>query len=258
MIGAGGGRDVLAALVFDQTSVVGVEINEEILRAVTETFGDFTGHLERDPRVHFVNDEARSYIARQRDRYDIIQASLIDTSAATAAGAFVFTENSIYTIEAWRTFFDHLAPKGLLTFSWFYYSDLPAEMVRLTALARAALRERGIADVRAHVLLVRHRVAAKSVGTILVSAEPFSAEDLAAVERVVGAMGFDRRERPATLSSPRSRRVLRPGRAATVRRCASTPRPTTPPSFLTCSAFPTRSAPALPCRGASEATRGRS
>ena len=202
VIGAGGGRDVLAAVVFDQTSVVGVEINEEILRAVTETFGDFTGHLERDPRVHFVNDEARSYIARQRDRYDIIQASLIDTSAATAAGAFVFTENSIYTIEAWRTFLDHLAPKGLLTFSWFYYSDLPAEMVRLTALARAALRERGIADVRAHVLLVRHRVAAKSVGTILVSAEPFSAEDLAAVERVVGAMGFDLVLAPGTAGDP--------------------------------------------------------
>ena len=190
-IGAGGGRDVLTALVFGQRSVVGVEINEEIIRAVTERFGDFTGHLERDPRVLFVNDEARSYIARQRERYDIIQASLIDTSAATAAGAFVLTENSIYTADAWKVFLDHLAPGGILTFSWFYFTDLPAEMYRLTSLARAALLERGIRDVRAHVVLVRQKTTGKSVGTILVSPDPFSADDLTALESVVRAQSFD-------------------------------------------------------------------
>src|SRR3989442_8690602 len=253
VIGAGGGRDVLAALVFGQASVVGVEINEEILRAVTETFGDFTGHLERDPRVLFVNDEARSCIARQRDRYDIIQESLIDTSAATAAGAFVFTENSIYTIEAWRTFLDHLAPKGLLTFSWFYYSDLPAEMVRLTALARAALRERGIADVRAHVLLVRHRVAAKSVGTILVSAEPFSPAEQAAVEEVVGAMGFDLVLAPGsagdpgfTAGAPGAPPPAR-GRRPAVRVHAPPPDP--PPFFHTLRPFPALRPPVSPPGG---------
>jgi len=190
-IGAGGGRDVLAALVFGQRSVVGVEINEAIIGAVTERFGEFTGHLERDPRVAFVNDEARSYIARQRGRYDIIQASLIDTSAATAAGAFVLTENSIYTTDAWKVFLDHLAPRGILAFSWFFFPDLPAEMYRLTSLARAALMERGIRDVRAHVVLVRQKTSGKSVGTILVSPDPFSADDLAALESVVLVERFD-------------------------------------------------------------------
>ncbi|HEV8702216.1 MAG TPA: hypothetical protein VGV60_13165 [Candidatus Polarisedimenticolia bacterium] len=191
VIGAGGGRDILAALVFGQRSVVGVEINEEILRAVTGRFGAFTGHLERDPRVLLVNDEARSYVARQRGRYDIIQASLIDTSAATAAGAFVLTENSIYTLQAWKVFLDHLAPRGVLAFSWFYFSGRPAEMYRLTALAGEALRRRGIAEVRRHILLVRHRTAAKSVGTLLVSPDPFSPEDLAALDSIAGTLRFD-------------------------------------------------------------------
>src|SRR2546428_10742575 len=75
-------------------------------------------------------------------------------------------------------------------------------MVRLTSLARAALCERGITDVRAHVLLVRHRVSAKSVGTILVSTQPFSTEDLAAVEEVVGAMGFDLVLAPGSAGDP--------------------------------------------------------
>ncbi len=190
-IGSGGGRDILAALVFGQRSVVGVEINEDIIRAVTSRFGAFTGHLERDPRVLFVNDEARSYIARQRGRYDIIQASLIDTSAATAAGAFVLTENSIYTLEAWQVFLDHLAPRGVLAFSWFYFPGRPGEMYRLTALAAESLRRLGVEDVRRHIVLVRHRTEAKSVGTLLVSPDPFSREDLAALESVAGALEFD-------------------------------------------------------------------
>ncbi len=37
----------------------------------------------------------------------MIQISLIDTWAATAAGAFVLGENSLYTVEAWTTFLGH-------------------------------------------------------------------------------------------------------------------------------------------------------
>ena len=66
VVGAGGGRDVLSALAFGARSVEAVEINRDVLNTVNGRFGDFTGHLDRDPRVRFVNDEARSYIARPR------------------------------------------------------------------------------------------------------------------------------------------------------------------------------------------------
>ena len=97
VIGAGGGRDVLSALAFGARSVTAVEINKDIIGTVNGRFGDFTGHLDRDPRVRFVNDEARSFVARSPDRFGSIQISLIDTWAATAAGAFVLGENSLYT-----------------------------------------------------------------------------------------------------------------------------------------------------------------
>ena len=103
VVGVGGGRDILSALAFDQKSVTGVEINGQILHALNNVYGDFTGHLDQDPRVTIVNDEARSYVTRSKDRYDIIQMSLTDTWAATAAGAFALSENSLYTIDAWNT-----------------------------------------------------------------------------------------------------------------------------------------------------------
>jgi hypothetical protein len=190
VIGTGGGRDVLSALLFRQRSVVGVEINGDIIELVNGRFGAFTGHLDRFPGVTFVNDEARSYMARQRERFDIVQISLIDTWAATGAGAFVLSEHSLYTTEAWRLFLDRLTPRGVLAVSRFYVGERPDEAYRLVSLAASALAARGVRNPREHILMVRHvghrtgGVWRAGVATILVSPEPFSAEDLDVVDRV--------------------------------------------------------------------------
>jgi len=195
VVGTGGGRDVLSALAFNQRQVTGVEINEGILDLVNRTFGDFTGHLDRDPRVRFVNDEARSYLARLQDRTDIIQISLIDTWAATASGAFVLTENSLYTTDAWRIFLDHLAPRGILSVSRWYYADRPGEVYRLATLASTALMRIGVTRPGDHYAIVRARPAAANgpdgVGTLLLSRDPLSDADLDSLEAVASKMRFD-------------------------------------------------------------------
>ena len=178
VVGVGGGRDILSALEFEQRSVTGVEINGDILDITNNTFGDYTGHLDRDPRVTFVNDEARSYLTRTDDEYDIIQISLIDTWAATAAGAFALSENSLYTTEAWDTFFDRLKPEGVLSVSRWYNTvedNTPLETYRTAALAAEALTEQGIENPRDHILIY-HGVPGFfgiKVATILVSPDPF-------------------------------------------------------------------------------------
>ena len=193
-IGAGGGRDVLSALVFDQKSVLGVEINQAILKAVNTTFGDFTGHLDRNPKVRFANDEARSYIARTGEKFDIIQSSLIDTWAATAAGAFALSENSLYTVEAWTTFFKHLNPGGVVTFSRWYQDKREVEVYRLTTLASTALLRFGAVRPRDHLLIIKNR----SIGTLLASRDPFSEKDLNTLEDVCRRLQYE------IILSPRS------------------------------------------------------
>ncbi len=195
VIGTGGGRDILSALVFDQKSVTGIEINGDILHAVNRTFGDFTGHLDRDPRVTFIRDEARSYVSRLKTRFDIIQVSLIDTWAATAAGAFVLAENSLYTLEAWENFLRHLRSDGILTFSRWYNGGLPAEMYRLTSLAAGALRRLGNTEPERHILIARHMLPKYDrrlgIGTMLVSASPFSDRDIDEWQRVCDRLHFE-------------------------------------------------------------------
>jgi spermidine synthase len=183
VIGAGGGRDVLSALVFEQRSVLAVEMNEDILNMVNGVFGDFTGHLDRHPKVRFVNDEARSFIARSTEQFDIIQVSLIDTFAATAAGAFALTENSLYTVEAWKIFLEHLSPRGLLTFSRGYTPEKPGELYRLISLASAALAQLGVERPPDHIAAVKHLTAPYC--SIIVSRNPFSEQDLEQLDSLV-------------------------------------------------------------------------
>jgi hypothetical protein len=199
VIGAGGGRDVLSALAFGARSVTAVDINKDIIGTVNGRFGDFTGHLDRDPRVHFVNDEARSFIARSPDRFGTIQISLIDTWAATAAGAFVLGENSLYTVEAWTTFLGHLTDDGVLTVSRWYFRDRPAEMYRTTTIAVETLRGLGVTDPRRHIAIVRNmRPTTASttdtpdgVGTILVSRRPFTDAELDTLDRETTRLEFE-------------------------------------------------------------------
>ena len=199
VVGVGGGRDILSALAFGQRSVLGVEMNGTIVETLTKHLAGFTGNLASYPNVHLVNDEARSYVARQNSVFDIIQVSLIDTWAATAAGAFVFSENTLYTEEAWDTFLKKLTPTGVLSFSRWYFENNPGEIYRLTALAANALQKQGIGDINRHILAVRSilvpsnktTIFADGIGTVLVSRTPFTDADIATLARVSEQLGFE-------------------------------------------------------------------
>src|SRR5206468_6625883 len=116
VIGPGGGRDLVSALVFGARHVDGVEINPIIADDVMrDRFRDFSGGIYTHPRVRIIVDDGRSFVRRTPDRYDVIQASLVDTWAATAAGAYTLTENTLYTVEAFNDYLDHLNETGVLS-----------------------------------------------------------------------------------------------------------------------------------------------
>ena len=128
------------------------------------------------------------------EKFGIIQASLIHTWAASSAGAFVLTENGLYTKEAWRTFLNHLTPDGILTMSRWYQEGQPAETLRLTALATSALADLGVEDPRRHIMIVRKKDNSEtgqySVATILVCRRPFTYEEITRISNVSRDLEF--------------------------------------------------------------------
>lgn len=194
VIGVGGGRDVLSALVFKQNDVLGVELNDHILEALTQAFGGFSGHLDQLPNVRLVNDEARSYVSRSHEKFDFVQISLVDTWAATSAGAFALAENALYTREAWDTFIDHLSERGLLSVSRWYADRNPAEIYRLVSLASNSLKAAGVKDTRLHMALVKYDPPPTSrsggIGTMIVSRSPLTQEQLTRLAEACKRLNF--------------------------------------------------------------------
>jgi hypothetical protein len=203
IIGVGGGRDILSAIWAGHRTITGIEINSILIDTLSRDHRSFAGIADY-PGVRLVHDEARSYLSRARARFDVLQMSLIDTWAATGAGAFTLTENGLYTREAWRVFLDALAPGGVFSVSRWFSPSSVSEANRLLALGVAALLDRHVANARRHLVLVSR----DHVATLLVSNAPFTDADAATLARVAGEDEFDRLVDPwSTAANERLARI---------------------------------------------------
>jgi spermidine synthase len=154
IIGPGGGVDVLRAVANGSPSVTGIEINPIIANTIMRgRYADYTYRLYERPEVHIQVTDGRSFIRNSRDQYDVVQMTLVDTWASTAAGAFALSENSLYTIEAFREYFEHLKPDGMIAITRWEFRQ-PREALRVVSVAMAALHDLGVEDPRRHFIVV--------------------------------------------------------------------------------------------------------
>ncbi|MCX7012834.1 MAG: hypothetical protein NTW86_09805, partial [Candidatus Sumerlaeota bacterium] len=186
VIGVGGGRDILTGILFGQERIVGLDVNPIFIRLLEGRFRDFAG-IAGYPGVTLVVDEARSWLSRSTDRFAVLQMSLIDTFAATGAGAFSLTENSLYTVEGWKIFLKRLTDDGIFTVSRWYWPGQLGETGRIVALAMDTLIESGLSRPADHIALI----AAESCATLLVSKRPFTAEEIQTLKSVCDELEFN-------------------------------------------------------------------
>jgi hypothetical protein len=149
IIGPGGGVDVLRAVANGSPSVTAIEINPLIANTIMRgRYADYSYHLYEFPQVHMHVADGRSWIRGSREKYDVVEMTLVDTWASTAAGAFALSENNLYTVEAFREYFDHLQPEGFIAITRWEFRR-PREALRVVAQAIAALQAMG-AKVQAY------------------------------------------------------------------------------------------------------------
>ncbi len=187
VIGSGGGRDVLTALLFGVDRIHAVEINPLVVDYTRNEFGEFTGHIYDHPKVTVVVDEGRSYIAKLDERVDLIQASMVDTAAASLAGAFSLTENNLYTVEAFEQYYEHLTDDGFVTVT----RAFPSEALRLLGIAMDAWRRKGVENPAEHIVVVNSGGSHFfPLANVIVKRSPFTAEEIAELDRRAEEIGF--------------------------------------------------------------------
>lgn len=190
IIGPGGGWDVSRALASGSKSITGVEINPIIANTVMrQRFANLSKRLYLRPEVTIVVEDGRSFVRRTPEKYQVLQATLVDTWASTAAGAFALSENNLYTTDAFEDYLSKLTEDGILTFTRWGF-DPPRESLRLLSLAREALARLGKTEPWRHVVIARQGSVEGwgAQDTVMVSRKPFSDADIAAA-RVAIARG---------------------------------------------------------------------
>lgn len=195
IIGPGGGWDVARALASGSKDVTGVEINPIIATTIMrKQFPHLSQNLYFRPEVRIEVEDGRSFIRRTAEKYQVLQATLVDTWASTAAGAFALSENSLYTTNAFEDYLAHLTDDGILAFTRWGFSP-PRESLRLLSLARVALGKLGEHDYAKHVMVVREGGAKELAGwgardTVVISRKPFRADDLQRAHQAITRYGL--------------------------------------------------------------------
>ncbi len=186
IVGAGGGRDILTAHLAGADSIDAIELNAGIVSAMRGPFGDFSGHVYDLPGVRPIVGEGRSVLTHSAGGYDLIQISMIDSWAATAAGAYSLSENNLYTLEAYRLYFQRLSPRGVVSTSRWLSIGFGFEIPRLLLLEKAALIAEGVTEPIRHLAVVQ----AGAVATVLMFKAPLAEADIVALKRVCDGRGF--------------------------------------------------------------------
>lgn len=192
IIGLGGGRDVLTAKYFGVDSVVALDVNAIQVGLLRDNpkYRAYSG-FDKLENVELIHSEARSWFSRNRESFDIIQMSMIDTWAATSAGAYALSENGLYTIEGWRVFMNDLNDGGVFTVSrWLNKPDMP-ETARTLSLAVATLLELGVTNPGAHIYMAGTTLPAQNLSTLVVARDPLTDAQLDALDATVKEMAFE-------------------------------------------------------------------
>jgi spermidine synthase len=172
VLAAGGGTAVWTALAHGASKVTAVELNPQLV--------ELAGWLD-GAAVEWVSGDARGYVARSRERFDLITLGAGLAFGTSAAGVYALNEDFLHTVEAYTAYLEHLSEDGVLAITRWLTAP-PRENVRAILTAGEALR-RVAPDAMVDGLIVVHSWA---TGTVLVKPSGFDAEE------IHGLMGWAR------------------------------------------------------------------
>jgi SAM-dependent methyltransferase len=175
IIGPGGGNEVFVAYQMGASSITAIELNPAMLDVTKRLFADFTGNLYETSKARAFVSEGRSYVRSHGGDYDLIQMSGVDTWAALSSGAYVLSENFLYTVEAIQEYYKHLRPDGILSVGRFTL-DPPRESLRLVSIAFQALKELGVEHPEQQIMAASW--GNPFLGRLLVKRSPFTPDEV--------------------------------------------------------------------------------
>ena len=190
VIGAGGGRDILTAKLFGVSDITGVELNPITASLMRNEFRGYSGNVYGMPGVRIAVDNGRTFVQRDDQKYDLVYTSLADTQSANSQGAYVLSENHLYTIEAFESYWDRLVDDGAC--SIVTAAGWAENMTRCVNTVARALERKGVTDPASHIVVVMTPQEQDRVPCMCITfwKKPARPEVLARARKACDALGY--------------------------------------------------------------------
>jgi len=186
IIGPGGGRDVVVAILGGVKSITAVEVNPDVVKIVRD-YPDYSGGIySSNPNVQVVIEEGRNYVRKTDQRFDLIMLSIPVIRSSRSVEGYALTENYLFTVEAFEDYLSRLTPQGRIII----VVHNNAELYRIVSLAAAALGKRGSTEAEAlnHI----YTVGSDMKPAIVIKNQPLTGAEAMQVHDAMHRMGFDK------------------------------------------------------------------
>ncbi len=140
IIGSGGGRDVLIALMAGIKDITAVEVNRELADIVKDHSKYNGGIYTNYKNVNIVIDEGRSFLKRSNHKYNSIILTLPVTKSSRSIEGFALTESFLLTEESIVDYLEHLNDDGQIIV--LMHNKMMA--LRMVSLSLSAMKKNGI------------------------------------------------------------------------------------------------------------------
>ena len=192
----GGGISTEVARAVGAKKITVAEGNPAILRTLRDTAAitAVTGDPLKDARITLINYDGRLFIRGQRDRYDVIDLSLADSTGLSSPGGFAIVEKYNYTRETFVDYMNALAPSGILSITLWNKEDLPKAVPKFLATAIAAAHDREPGKDISNRFFIVHTYL--STATILYKKDGFTPAETEKLAKHVEDMSFETLHKP--------------------------------------------------------------
>jgi hypothetical protein len=179
-IGAGNGVDLAVARKHGADHVVGLELHPGLARLAG------AAAPAAATTVRWVIGDARSRLAHERERYDLVTLGAAAGAFAGGAGLHALSEDFLHTVEAYRLMLGRLDEQGVLAVTR-WLTVPPRQVVRVILTAAAALRAFGVRQVDRALVVLR----SWGTATVLIKPAGFSDGEVSRLGEWAAARGFD-------------------------------------------------------------------
>jgi len=173
VIGAAGGSETKAALMYGASHVDAVELVGHVIDIGKNKYAQYNGNIYNHPRVNAFKGEGRSFLRSTDRKYDVIQMYSNHTSSSIAAGTGAMATTYLQTAEAYKEYFTHLKDDGILHINHHVYP-------KMVATAALAWKQLGKHDFLKHIVVIEaiREGFQDNLPTMLIKMTPWTEQEL--------------------------------------------------------------------------------